>query len=168
MCAKGGSMTDRELLQQALDALQLIGIEYLTSKEIDHVGAFEVALRARLAQPEQEPEKSQDKPCVEDDGCPTEKAVLQRFWREHQAQPEQEPVAWADKVDIDRDGHDLWVSRQEPAKDGVPLYTAPPQREWVGLTREELAEIAEFHFHGALSGREFYDDIETRLKEKNT
>jgi hypothetical protein len=50
-----------------------------------------------------------------------------------------------------------------------PLYyTAPPQREWVGLTKEELAEIAEFHFHGALSGREFYDDVETKLKEKNT
>ena len=76
-------------------------------------------------------------------------------------------MAWADKVDIDRDGHDLWVSRQEPAKDGVPLYTAPPQREWVGLTREELAEIAEFHFHGVLSAREFYDDIEAKLKEKN-
>ena len=43
-----------------------------------------------------------------------------------------------------------------------------PEREWVGLTREELAEIAEFHFHGALSGREFYDDVETKLKEKNT
>ena len=41
------------------------------------------------------------------------------------------------------------------------------KKEWQGLTREELAEIAEFHFHGALSGREFYDDIETRLKEKN-
>ena len=42
------------------------------------------------------------------------------------------------------------------------------QREWVGLTREELVEIAEFHFHGSLSGREFYDDVEAKLKEKNT
>ena len=39
---------------------------------------------------------------------------------------------------------------------------------WVGLTKEELAEISEFHFHGALSGREFYDDIEAKLKEKNS
>jgi len=45
---------------------------------------------------------------------------------------------------------------------------AQPEREWQGLTAEELAEIAEFHFHGALSGREFYDDIEAKLKEKNT
>jgi hypothetical protein len=42
------------------------------------------------------------------------------------------------------------------------------RREWVSLTKEELAEISEFHFHGALSGREFYDDIEAKLKEKNT
>ena len=30
------------------------------------------------------------------------------------AQPEQEPVAWADKYDLDREGHDFWVSRQQP------------------------------------------------------
>jgi hypothetical protein len=47
------------------------------------------------------------------------------------------------------------------------LDTHQPQRTWVGLTKEELAEISEFHFHGALSGREFYDDIEAKLKEKN-
>lgn len=46
--------------------------------------------------------------------------------------------------------------------------STPPQREWQGLTKEELQEIAEFHFHGVLSGREFYDDIEAKLKEKNT
>ena len=56
-------------------------------------------------------------------------------------QPEQEPVAWADKFDIDREGQDFWVSRQKPAKDGVPLYTAPPQREWQGLTDGEIDEI---------------------------
>jgi len=47
------------------------------------------------------------------------------------------------------------------------LSEPEPQREWQGLTKEELAEIAEFHFHGALSGREFYDDVEAKLKEKN-
>ena len=50
-------MTDRELLQQALDALELTGIEYLTSQEIEHLDALEIALRARLAQPEPEPTK---------------------------------------------------------------------------------------------------------------
>jgi|APGre2960657373_1045057.scaffolds.fasta_scaffold61454_2 hypothetical protein len=47
-------MTDRELLQQALDALELTGVEYLTSQEIEHLDALEIALRARLAQPEHE------------------------------------------------------------------------------------------------------------------
>jgi hypothetical protein len=47
-------MTDRELLQQALDALELTGVEYLTSQEIEHLDALEIALRARLAQPERE------------------------------------------------------------------------------------------------------------------
>jgi hypothetical protein len=37
------------------------------------------------------------------------------------------PVAWADKHDIEREGHDFYVNRQQPAKDGVPLYTAPSQ-----------------------------------------
>jgi hypothetical protein len=49
-------------------------------------------------------------------------------------------------------------------EDGVEIKR---DSEWVGLTKEELAEISEFHFHGALSGREFYDDIEAKLKEKN-
>ncbi len=80
--------------------------------------------------------------------------------------PEQEPVAvW----ELQEDGWDTIADPQwmETLPVGTKLYTAPPQREWVGLTDEELAEISEFHFHGAFSGREVYEDIETRLKEKN-
>ena len=51
------------------------------------------------------------------------------------------PVAWADKHDIEREGHDFYVNRQQPAKDGVPLYTTPPQREWQGLTLQEIEYI---------------------------
>lgn len=78
------------------------------------------------------------------------------------SQPEQEPVAWADKVDIDRDGHDLWVSRQEPAKDGVPLYTVPPQRKWVELSDEEMDELVH-----RFARYELIRVVETKLKEKN-
>ncbi len=78
------------------------------------------------------------------------------------AQPEQEPVAWADKVDIDRDGHDLWVSRQEPAKDGVPLYTAPIKKEWVELSDEEMDELVH-----RFARYELIRAVETKLKEKN-
>ena len=88
------------------------------------------------------------------------------------AQPEQEPVAWADKVDIDRDGHDLWVSRQKPAKDGVPLYTAPPQREWVGLTDGEREQIEiKANDKSEMTAWEYAHRVgnftEAKLKEKN-
>ena len=144
-------MTDRELMQEALDII----LAAIKSGDWKVDGACDPdfvinALRARLAQPEPaecdggqcgigghckecpktkpepEPEKSQDKPCVEDDGCPTEKAVLQRFWREHQAQPE---------------------------------------REWVGLTDEDrmICEQSERGNYFALC-----QAIEAKLKEKNT
>jgi len=51
------------------------------------------------------------------------------------AQPAQEPVAWMWK---DMRGQDI-VSLFEPRLDSIPLYTAPPQRPWVGLTDEETS-----------------------------
>lgn len=39
------------------------------------------------------PETESDGPCRESDGCPTELAVLQRFWRAHAAAEPTEPVA---------------------------------------------------------------------------
>ena len=54
-------------------------------------------------------------------------------------EPEQEPVAW-----ITPDGEGFRIRFSPPTND-VPLgwdalYTAPPQREWVGLTDEEIDE----------------------------
>ena len=99
------------------------------------------------------------------------------------------PVAWADKHDIEREGHDFYVNRQQPAKDGVPLYTAPPQREegcaecgkkssdgwalycvkcsereWQGLTNEEIKDI----FDCGRSNLVNIKKAEQKLKEKNT
>ncbi len=103
-----------------------------------------------------------------------------------QPDPEPEPVAIVQQEAFGR-GQVLWVRPASEFTDGTKLYTASPaptklinvngvleqagyvkKKEWVGLTKEELAEISEFHFHGAFSGREVYEDIETRLKEKNT
>ena len=124
-------MTDRELLEMALDALECWQRNEDCNEPMSNILE---ALRARLAQ------------------------------------PEQEPVAWADKVDIDRDGHDLWVSRQKPAKDGVPLYTAPPQREWVGLTDEEINILFKNSLKSIPTGViwNISRTIEAKLKEKNT
>ena len=79
--------------------------------------------------------------------------------------PEPEPVAWFCKLPDNKIS--IKIVGKPTEGNWEPLYTAPPKKEWVGLTKEELAEISEFHFHGAFSGREIYEDIETRLKEKN-
>jgi hypothetical protein len=49
---------------------------------------------------------------------------------------------------------------------GVPLYTAPPQREWVGLTDEEVKDIV-WNLPYEPS-QEHIRAIEAKLKEKNT
>jgi hypothetical protein len=77
-----------------------------------------------------------------------------------------EPVAWFCKLPDNKIS--IKIVGKPTEGEWEPLYTAPPKKEWVGLTKEELAEISEFHFHGAFSGRDVYEDIETRLKEKNT
>ena len=47
---------------------------------------------------------------------------------------EPEPVGW---VDWDEHGNAFLTIKDC----GVPLYTAPPQREWVGLTDEEILKL---------------------------
>jgi hypothetical protein len=78
----------------------------------------------------------------------------------------QEPVAWADKVGaVIPHSHKLF----QPAllKDYTrPLYTAPPKREWVGLTDGEMVDLLKEY-----EGRLWSDvsrAIEAKLKEKNT
>ena len=54
---------------------------------------------------------------------------------------------------------------------GVSLYTTPPQRTWVGLTDEEIADCAEKMEASDPTDsfwREFFRGIEAKLKEKNT
>lgn len=45
---------------------------------------------------------------------------------------------------------------------GIPLYTAPPQRPWVGLTDDEIEHVRNDQPWWAIR------DIEAKLKEKNT
>lgn len=73
------------------------------------------------------------------------------------AQPEPEPVAWwhdmGDVVDLNVSGR------------GTPLYTAPQQREWQGLTDEEIEDACWTEVDQRL--RSFARAIEAKLKEKN-
>lgn len=53
-------------------------------------------------------------------------------------QPEQEPVVW-----MMPDGQivNKWALQFYGGQAGKPLYATPPQRQWVGLTSEEIASI---------------------------
>jgi hypothetical protein len=80
------------------------------------------------------------------------------------AQPAQEPVAMLERdPSIGR----LRVTYEDAVTEldeGVyPLYTNPPQRPWVGLTRDEVLGIEEITKHPL----DFYRAIEAKLKEKN-
>ena len=101
-----------------------------------------------------------------EDYCPCDEAAaeLRRLYEENKtlrdrlAQPEPEPVAWQDKYGMSMMLHDDF--------DGIrPLYTAPPKREWVGLTDEELFEIGAQHYGKTMN---VILAVQSKLKHKNT
>ena len=84
---------------------------------------------------------------------------------------EQEPLAW---ISTGPASMIHWTA-DKPAygDDWVPLYTTPPQRTWVGLTKEEIAEFDTWHDNreeevGWCNPSEIVAYIEAKLKEKNT
>ena len=89
-------------------------------------------------------------------------AVLYEALRAALAQPEQEPVAWmhttaTGDVYFRKKPHDKVFNPQ-------PVYTASPQREWQGLTDEELLDIADMAYANDL---ELLQTLQAKLKEKN-
>ncbi len=140
-------MTDRELLQDALDALTYVGDKDIYSDTID-------ALRARLAQPENDFNPDWDAMAV----MVEEQQRMAKRIEELEArlaQPEQEPVGIY-KVIIDsiRDSSEI---------------VAPPKREWVGLTDEEAQKT--FARHNCTISTDLAGilarAITAKLKEKN-
>jgi hypothetical protein len=78
------------------------------------------------------------------------------------SEPEPEPVAWLNKTK-----HGTWSAdalKCEGDEPSEPLYTAPPQREWVGLTDEELLDLADMAYANDL---ELLQTLQAKLKEKN-
>jgi hypothetical protein len=82
-----------------------------------------------------------------------------------------EPVAWSyeNKFNWDSWGEGTWqisISQNQEAAYQIPLYTAPPKKEWVELTNEEIKQLmpvcAEF-----ASFRAGVRAVEAKLKEKN-
>jgi hypothetical protein len=130
-------------------------------------------LRKALAQPEQEPVAYVTiEPAIDGDWrkCPS----IKWFNKPTDgplytappalAQPEQEPVAWVYNGIL----HEFDPS-EFATSEVTPLYTAPPKREWVGLTDEEIEECK---INGglphAINWRISVKVMQAKLKEKNT
>jgi hypothetical protein len=79
---------------------------------------------------------------------------------------EHEPVAWANSFDLKN--FDMKVRTCPDLHHTVPLYTAPPKREWVGLTDEEIAKVISGQFAEQNYWVKITRAIEAKLKEKNT
>ena len=90
---------------------------------------------------------------------PTKYAETIEALRQALAQPEQEPLVWMNKY-----GH---VSSEQTEEYNAPLYTAPPKREWVGLTIDEVLNLLPSSEWKADVTLIFSKAIEAKLKEKN-
>ena len=145
-------MTDKEVMQMALETLDnMVKVDWREWDEFASVEDFvrwaksranftAETLRTALAQPDV-PET---------------------------AFGETEPVAWMhnfiDDVIIKNRPTDITCN----AGRWTALYTASPQREWVGLTDEEYEEMAEQYVTNCyFDTLEYAKNIEAKLKEKN-
>ena len=149
-------MTDRELMQEALYALTYVG----DAKEI-YSDTIE-SLRARLAQPEEpdwsaagfsKPPKQWDRQCPSCGGF-CKKSGCER----ENVQPEQRSEQWW-KHEVSN----AWAEGYEKGRS---------QREWIGLTDEEIMEIvgvtsADSDWNVTIVHK-WIHAIEAKLKEKNT
>ena len=97
-----------------------------------------------------------------DGACDLDLAIVRL--RQALAQPEQGPVAWVYNGIL----HEFDPS-EFATSEVKPLYTAPPKREWVGLTDEEIEKCK---INGglphAINWRLSVKVMEAKLKEKNT
>ena len=83
---------------------------------------------------------------------------------------EQKPVGWLHWLTVDGERFPQLTLMPRTDKD-EPLYTAPPRREWVGLTDEEVGALTVFdglHHVEVPVLADFIRAIEAKLKEKNT
>ena len=182
--------TDKELMQQALDWADNHGEVVFAGggwNAVNFMNDWTRKVRARLAQPEPEsPYLVGARLFREGKGIsfistavPSDADIGEALqgWEdartaEEIAQPEPEPVAWMYEYGTDHGdavNQIFWhknLRLEKPTglvRNVVPLYTAPPQREWQGLTAYEIQEIRRENPHFG----HFACAIEANLKEKN-
>jgi hypothetical protein len=86
-----------------------------------------------------------------------------------------EPIAYinVEKRELEWAKLTRWETPTVVKMDKVPLYTAPPKKEWVGLTDVEVSQMEKDclwggkDFNGNLGYWAVYRSIEAKLKEKN-
>jgi hypothetical protein len=110
---------------------------------------------------------------IENSECGTAdlEALIKEALREHAMREvqrlgqeiEQEPFAWFRYQQGSRVYYDT-----KKWDDCQPLYTAPPQRTWVGLTESDRRLINFEWQDGNGTATEIIDLVEAKLKEKNT
>lgn len=88
--------------------------------------------------------------------------------RDKLAQPAQEPVAHFGSAYINENGvHITTVLGPVAIPQDAKLYTAPPQRTWVGLTAEEILDLFDASNVYGSKWIEFARAVEAKLKERN-
>jgi hypothetical protein len=91
------------------------------------------------------------------------------------AKGEHEPVAWIGKGRCQQlqEGESVTttLTSHKAFLDDVPLYAAPPKREWVGLSDEEMRELTQKAVDDGMirtvTDFEYIRSIEAKLREKN-
>jgi hypothetical protein len=143
-------MTDRELFEMALDALEYASDIELMQQALD---ALEYASDTT------KPEGLNGCECLI---CKAVPALRKRL-----AQPEQEPVACVGWFGYDT-GLRLWFEANKGDDGAIPLYKDPQQRPWVGLTDEERSELWWNTDMNDMPEHDYGKAIEDKLKKKNT
>ena len=83
-------------------------------------------------------------------------------------QPEQEPVAYisCEQRKLEWAKYMSWDTPTVVNLPKIPLYTTPPQQQWVGLSEKDRNDIEDYC--EMMIGKPAFDAIEAKLKEKNT
>lgn len=159
----------------SIEAMKL-ALEALESKYIVNCGAWRVqqdqaakALRAAIETTEALPKgyRPIEEIIAEHEQDPVKKAALDRA--RARIAKKQEPwgyishKSWKMPVFVEADNLEVsGLPFNNP--NYTPVYKTPPQREWVGLTNNEISDL--WNAPGD-SGTEFARAIEAKLKEKN-
>lgn len=168
-------MTDRELLDDLLNGCVMAKGQVKRSDNTAILEEIIEIIRIRLSQ-------SEPKPIGEIYGWHGNSQALCRWFVQEKyipvgtklyavSQPEPEPVAWMHNFIDDVFTKNLPYDIARHSDKWTPLYTAPPKKEWVGLTDEEIMQGKLHSRYAILTLKAWSDGVawcEANLKEKNT